>query len=138
MARTPPRPRPPRRSSAPTLRIVWTTVPPRRAAALARALVRARVAACVQVLPGIRSVYRWKGAVEEAAEALLSIKTTRGALPRCLAVLTRAHPYEVPEIVVVAPEAVSAPYAAWVVDQTRPGPVEPVAGHDVRRRHETK
>lgn len=132
MARTPPRPRTARRSPAPALRIVWTTVPPRRAGALADALVRARVAACVQVLPGVRSVYRWKGAVERAAEALLFIKTTRGALPRCRAVLTREHPYDVPEIVVISPEAVSAPYARWVVDQIGPGPVEPVAGHDVR------
>ncbi len=132
MARTPLRPHPTRRSADRTLRLVGTTLPPRRAAAFARALVTARVAACVQVVPGVRSVYRWKGAVRRDAEAQVWIKTTGGALPRCLEMLTREHPYDVPEVIVLKADAVSPAYGAWVLRETSPIPVEPVAGQHVR------
>ena len=118
MARTKPRPTAARPRRAPTLRIVLTTVPPRRAAALARALVEARAAACVQAVPGVRSTYRWKGSVRADAETLLFVKTTRGSLPRCLDALHAHHPYEVPEIVVVTPRDVAPPYDAWARAET--------------------
>lgn len=120
MARTTARPRAPRRGRAPALRIVWTTVPPRHAARVARALVEARVAACVQVVPGVRSVYRWKGEFRRDAEALLVIKATRGSLPRCLDLLDAVHPYDVPEVVVVTPGQVSGAYDRWARGETRP------------------
>src|SRR3954470_19014071 len=66
---------------------------------LARALVEARVAACVNIVSGVRSFYRWKGAVEDAAECLLVIKSSRSLFDALCAVLQKAHPYEVPEIV---------------------------------------
>jgi periplasmic divalent cation tolerance protein len=119
MARTDARPRSARVRHAPSLRIVWTSLPPRRAAAVARALVIARVAACVQVVPGVRSVYRWAGAIRADREALLIVKTTRGSLPRCLSTLARVHPYEVPEVVVLSPGAVSEAYDAWARGETR-------------------
>jgi len=96
------------------LRIVLSTAPPRAATSIARALVRSGVAACVNAVPGVRSVYRWQGAVEEGVEVLLVVKTTAAALPDCLRALVGAHPYEVPEGLVVVPEAALPAYARWV------------------------
>ena len=91
------------------------------AAALARALVEERLAACVAVVPGLRSVYRWDGAVTEAAEQQLVIKTTRARLDALERRLGALHPYDVPEFIVLAGEA-SAAYGAWVLAETsRPG-----------------
>jgi len=75
--------------------------------------VAERTAACVNVVRGVRSVYRWRGRVHDDSEALLVVKTTRGGLPRCLAALAALHPYDVPEIVVLTPAAVGAAYDAW-------------------------
>src|SRR3954452_25565931 len=69
------------------------------AARLARALVDARVAACVNIVPLVRSFYRWKGAVEDAAECLLVIKSSRPLFDALRAVLEKVHPYDVPEVV---------------------------------------
>ncbi len=127
-ARRPRRDAPPRR--APTarkgrlspgrdLRLCLTSVPAPHARRLAQLLVGARVAACVSVLAGAESVYRWKGKVERAAEALLLVKASAKSLPGCIALLSEAHPYEVPEIVVVTPTLVGAAYVAWVQAETR-------------------
>lgn len=107
------------RTRAPRVRLVLSSAPPALAPRLARRLVVEGVAACVSVVPGARSVYRWKGAVEEAREALLIVKTTVTALPRCLAALTAAHPYEVPEALVLRPAEALAAYARWLEGATR-------------------
>ncbi len=96
-----------------------TTVPAGAAARISAALVDARLAACVNAVQGVRSVYRWKGRVERATETLLLIKTSRLALADCRRALARVHPYDLPEIVVVTPSAVEARYAAWVRASTR-------------------
>ena len=89
----------------------------RRAQALARQLVDSRLAACVQTVP-IRSVYRWKGSVQSAAEFLLIAKT-RSTLAGALTRLIRtAHPYEVPEIVVTPITGGLMAYLNWIHDQT--------------------
>jgi periplasmic divalent cation tolerance protein len=90
------------------------------AAGLARTLVEERLAACVNVLPGAQSIYRWKGALETAREHLLVIKTTAEAWPRLLARLRELHPYELPEIVALAGHDADAAYARWIVDATGP------------------
>ncbi|MFN7925788.1 MAG: divalent-cation tolerance protein CutA [Bryobacteraceae bacterium] len=69
---------------------------------LARHLVEARVAACVNIVPGIRSVYQWQGKVEEAAEFLLIIKSSRPLFERLREELTRMHSYTVPEVVALS------------------------------------
>lgn len=107
------------RTRAPRVRLVLSSAPPALAPRLARRLVREGVAACVSVVPDVRSVYRWKGAVEEAREALLIIKTTATALPRCLAALTATHPYEVPEGLVLRPTEALAAYARWLEGSVR-------------------
>jgi periplasmic divalent cation tolerance protein len=84
------------------------------AAGLARTLVEERLAACVNVLPGVTSVYRWQGSVEQDEEQLLVIKTT-SSLVEALQVRFRAlHPYEVPEFLVVPVSGGSEAYLGWL------------------------
>ena len=82
--------------------------------ALARDLVTSRLAACVNVIPGISSIYRWKDAVEESAEALLVIKTTPERYPELESAIRSRHSYELPEILAIPVTAGLEPYLAWV------------------------
>ena len=86
---------------------------------IATALVEERLAACVNQLPGLQSVYRWEGKVERAEEVLLLIKTTRDRLPALTARVQALHPYELPELIAVEAAGGLAPYLAWVAEQTR-------------------
>lgn len=90
--------------------------------ALARALVEARHAACVQVLPGVRSTYRWEGAVEQADEVLLLAKTTPAAWPGLRDAVAARHPYAVPEILAVPASDGLPAYLAWLAAETGPAP----------------
>lgn len=101
------------------LLVVLVTCPPDKAQGIAGALVDERVAACVNIVPGLQSVYRWKGAVEREAEALLIAKTTRDRFEALKASVLKHHPYELPEIVALPADAVHLPYADWVVESTR-------------------
>lgn len=94
--------------------VLVTTPTPEVAADLARALVEARLAACGNVVPGLRSIYRWEGAVQDEPEALLVLKTTRGRFEPLREAVLRRHPYQVPEVVALPVEAGSAPYLDWV------------------------
>jgi periplasmic divalent cation tolerance protein len=100
--------------------IVLVTAPDMRVAEdLARELVGSGALACANLVDGMKSIYRWKGSIETASEVLLIGKTTRARaadVERCLA---RAHPYEVPECVFLAPSRVEAKYLRWLVDETR-------------------
>lgn len=105
--------------------LVCTTVADAASAdALAERLVGERLAACVQIVPGVRSVYRWRGAVHRDDEVQLVIKTTApdfDAVERCL----RAHhPYELPEIVALPVVRGSAEYLGWIAGQTDGGDAE--------------
>ena len=95
--------------------LILTTVPAvSRADTIARSLVDERLAACVNVLPRMTSVYRWKGSVEEDREQQLLMKTTRERLPALEARLRALHPYEVPEFLVLDVASGSAAYLAWL------------------------
>ena len=83
---------------------------------LARALVERRLAACVNVVPGVVSIYRWKGAVEREEEHLLVIKTRTERLPALREALVTLHPYEVPELVALDVADGHPPYLAWLDD----------------------
>lgn len=98
--------------------VVMASCPLDRAAALAEALVEGKFAACVNLVPQVRSVYRWEGKVEQADEALLIIKTRRDRFEALKAEVLKHHPYEVPEIVALTVEAGHAPYLEWVVKST--------------------
>jgi periplasmic divalent cation tolerance protein len=99
--------------------VVLVTAPSaEKAAELARALVEERLAACGNVVPGLRSIYRWQGAVQEDAEALLLLKTTRARLDALRARVLALHPYDVPEVLALPVEAGSAAYLAWIAEST--------------------
>ncbi len=87
---------------------------------IADALVGERLAACVNVLPGVRSIYRWQGAVERADEALLVIKTVAARVPALSARIAALHPYELPEVVAVEAAAGLPAYLDWVAAQSTP------------------
>ena len=108
-------------AEAMTALICFTTCPDHASAErLSQALVRERLAACVSVLPGMRSTYRWQGALEQADEVLVMIKTTRARYPALQARLPAVHPYELPELVAVeAVEGLPA-YLQWVAEGSRP------------------
>ena len=91
------------------------------AARIASALVDDRLAACVNVLPGVESVYRWEGRVERASEVLLLVKSTRDRLQALTARVVELHPYELPELVAVDIAGGLPGYLAWIADATRPG-----------------
>lgn len=101
------------------LAILLTTFPADRdAAALGRTLVAERLAACVNLLPAMSSIYRWQGEVETANEIQLVIKTTAGRVEALERRVTELHPYDVPEILVLPVIEASAAYAAWLRDST--------------------
>jgi periplasmic divalent cation tolerance protein len=85
-----------------------------QAEAIARALVEERLAACVNVVPTVVSIYRWKGAVERDEERLLVIKTRAERFEALRQAIVARHPYEVPEIVALPLVAGHAPYLAWL------------------------
>lgn len=82
-------------------------------------LVEKQLAACVNLLPAVESIYHWEGKVETAGEVLGIFKTTRQAYPQFETALGEAHPYEVPEIIALKPEEVASSYAAWVTASVR-------------------
>jgi periplasmic divalent cation tolerance protein len=81
---------------------------------LAGLLLDCELAACVQILPPMISIYRWQGVVERAGEILLLIKTTRAAYPRVETAIKENHPYETPEIIALPVVAGSADYLSWL------------------------
>jgi periplasmic divalent cation tolerance protein len=97
--------------------IVLTTFPADGdAMGVARALVDRRLAACVNVLPPMQSVYRWEGRVDEAAERQLVIKTTAARVDELKSAVASLHPYDVPEFVVVPISGGSDAYLRWLVE----------------------
>jgi periplasmic divalent cation tolerance protein len=94
------------------------------AAVLAKTLVNERLAACVNVLPPMSSVYRWKGEVEEDREHQLVIKTTPDKLTALERRLRELHPYELPEFIVLSGRA-SAAYADWARGTLEPAKAAP-------------
>lgn len=95
-------------------RLVLVSCPPERAESLARTLVESRLAACVNVLPRIGSVYRWQGEVRAEDEALLIIKTTAERFEALRVAVLANHPYELPEVLAVDVAAGHAPYLDWI------------------------
>jgi periplasmic divalent cation tolerance protein len=81
---------------------------------IAEALVERRLAACVNIVGPIHSVYRWKGAVESAPEHLLVIKTTTAAFPRVRDAIRELHSYELPECIMLPVEAGGEEYLKWI------------------------
>ncbi|WP_175282696.1 divalent-cation tolerance protein CutA [Klebsiella pneumoniae] len=87
---------------------------------IATALVAERLAACVNLLPGLRSVYRWQRKVEAAAEVLLLVKTSAEAYPALQERLRQLHPYELPELLAVEAASGLPEYLQWLAAESRP------------------
>ncbi len=99
--------------------LVYTTFPDAETAlSVGEALVRERLAACVNVLPGMRSVYAWKGAVERGEEAVALVKSRTGLRERLGAALKERHPYETPILFFIEPEGADPDTLAWIVGET--------------------
>lgn len=100
--------------------VVFSTFPsPEKAAEVARTLVTEQLAACVNLIGPVRSIYRWRGEISDDAETLAVIKTTRERFDAMKARLVELHPYEVAEVIAMSIEDGHAPYLAWIADSTR-------------------
>lgn len=91
-----------------------------QAGRIARALVEQRLAACVNIVPGARSIYHWKGQVEDAAEWMLIIKSRRDLMDDLRTAIGKIHSYEVPELLAVPVVDSSESYLAWLDRELRP------------------
>lgn len=98
------------------MRLVIVTVPKDQAAQLGRQIVEERLAACANIIPSIRSIYTWKGAVEDEEEAMMFFKTTDEAVSRLTDRIRGLHPYEVPEIISfeIKDSEGNPDYLAWI------------------------
>lgn len=106
-------------SESSTLQIVLSTCPRDKAKRLAGLLLERHLAACVNVLGSVRSLYRWEGRVVDEAEALMVIKTTAERREELFRVLADEHPYTVPEIVALPTDTVLPAYLDWAVRECR-------------------
>lgn len=87
---------------------------------LSRSLVDQGHAACVNILPAIRSIYSWQGEVQDDEEVLMVIKTMESAFPALESWLLANHPYEVPEIIAIEAGRVAQDYLAWIGESVAP------------------
>jgi len=100
--------------------VAFTTAPTvDQAADIARTLVTEGLAACVNVIPGVRSIYSWKGEICDEPEALCVVKTRADRVEALRARLIEVHPYEVPELVVLDVRGGHEPYLQWVTSSVR-------------------
>ena len=97
---------------------VFVTCSPEKAPDLAGELVKSRLAACVNIIPGVRSIYAWKGEVCDDAEVLLVIKSRADAFEALRARVVDLHPYDVPEVIALPIVAGHQPYLDWLEDST--------------------
>lgn len=99
--------------------VILSTVPDEpKAREIAQDLVSNQLAACVNIVPGVLSVYRWRGIIESSTELLLVIKTRSSLAASAMAKLRELHPYEVPEAIELAVESGLKPYLDWLADET--------------------
>ena len=94
--------------------ILSTCADREQAERIARRLVEQQVAACVNILPGVQSIYRWQGNIESAAEVLMVIKTSASLVSEVQSIIASLHSYEVPELLVLPVSGGSEAYLAWL------------------------
>lgn len=100
--------------------LVMTNMPDKDSAnTLARRLLDQRLAACVNIMPPVQSIYRWNGVIEDASEIPVYIKTLQDRYSELESAIKGMHPYQVPEIIAVPVTGVSAAYLEWLVQETR-------------------
>jgi len=101
--------------------VLCTCASPEEGERLARALVAGRLAACVNVVPGMRSFYRWKGEIEAADECLLVIKSSRDLFAALSIAIEKLHPYEIPEVLALPIVEGSGNYLNWLAVNLQQG-----------------
>ncbi len=99
--------------------VVLVTCPPDRTAQIAKPLVEDKLAACVNILPALRSIYRWKGQLCDESEALLVIKTRAALFEELRRRVLELHPYEVPEVIAFPIQAGHPDYLRWLAESTQ-------------------
>jgi len=100
--------------------LVFTTLPTAdKAAEIAKVLVEEKLVACVNVLPAVRSIYRWQGKLHDENEVLVLLKTRAEHLERLKLRLLEVHPYELPEVLAVPIESGYQPYLEWLAGETK-------------------
>jgi len=98
-----------------TFSMAFVTAPNHEIAkSLASGLVSGKLAACVNILPGVTSVYEWEGKVNEDPEVLMMIKTRTSRIPELTQYVQKNHPYDVPEVITTSIEGGSAAYLSWL------------------------
>lgn len=103
-------------------RLVFCTFPDAASARqIGTVLIEKQLAACVNLIPCVESVYRWQGKVESASEVLAVFKTSAALFPAFERELARLHPYDVPEIIAMEPAAVAQSYGEWLLGSLRTG-----------------
>lgn len=103
-------------------RVVLVTAPDAAVAeSLVRRVVEERLAACGNIVPGVTSIYRWQGAVEHETECLIIFKTTAAGAEALVERVPELHPYDVPEVLVLALEDGHAPYLGWIENNVNDG-----------------
>ena len=98
--------------------VLCTTPSPEVSAELARGIVEGQLAACVNILPGVRSIYRWQGSTHDDSESLMLIKTRAARFDALADWIKKHHPYDEPEIIALAIAAGSPSYLAWIASLT--------------------
>ena len=112
-------------SESPEFVVIFSTVPSQEVGGnIARELVRERLAACVNLVPGLTSIYEWKGKLEEESEVLLIVKTTHGKAEPAIKRIIELHPYEVPEAIVLPILDGHPAYLDWIQSETSLPPLK--------------
>jgi periplasmic divalent cation tolerance protein len=100
--------------------LVYTTWPSAdQAEAAGRRLVEQKLCACVNILPGMVSVYAWEGKIERGEEAVMILKTTKARSAELMQAVRAAHPYDTPAIIELAVSAIDPRYGAWILAESR-------------------
>ena len=98
--------------------LVLCTCPPGNAKDIAQKLVQQKLAACVNIMPNIRSIYHWQGEIQDDTEAMLVIKTTTEQYEKMEKTIKKLHPYELPEIISISLTGGNKDYIQWIKDTT--------------------
>jgi periplasmic divalent cation tolerance protein len=103
-------------AEAPRTVVSFITAPAKDAETIATAIVERKLAACVNIVPSVQSIFAWEGKIENVDEALMLVKTTEAAVPSLVETLDEIHPYDNFELITVDIEGGSAPYLDWIRD----------------------
>jgi periplasmic divalent cation tolerance protein len=101
------------------MHLLYVSCPHDEARTLAERLVEERLVACVSILPGVESVYRWDGALERQPESILWMETSDDRVERAMERIEALHSYDVPKIVALEGARVNTSYEQWVVAETK-------------------